>query len=135
MVWGAVAGMGFTQIIGMIWYHKYFLGRFWQRATFPGKTEDQINQLVGSTSHIAFPMTLTAHAALVMMLNYVVGKYLGIKTVESAIKVGIFLWTVVTMTEVPHLMFAQQSVVAFIINHLYDAAVFVTVCTCLVYFG
>lgn len=73
MVWGAVAAMAGAQIIGVILYSKLILGKPWLRATFPGKTEDQIWQMQKESFHIEFVVCLLSQVALVLAIHYVIG--------------------------------------------------------------
>ena len=73
MVWGAVVGMVGAQLIGMILYSRTILGRPWMRATFRGKTEDQINQLQAQSFHTSMLFCLLSQLTLVLALQYILG--------------------------------------------------------------
>ena len=73
MVWGAVVGMGAAQVIGMVWYSKVVLGKPWMRATFPGKTYEQIAQMQKESMHSEIIICLISQVALMMAINYVIG--------------------------------------------------------------
>ena len=61
--------------------------------------------------------------------------YLGIKTVQMAVKIGMSLTGVAMLVDVPHCMFSQRAAASFIIDHLYNGLVLVTACVSFVYFG
>ena len=61
--------------------------------------------------------------------------YLGVKTLEQAVKVGLALTGITMLVDVPHCMFSQRAVVGFVIDHLYNGLVLVTACVSYVYFG
>ena len=73
MVWGAVVGMSLSQVIGMIFYSKLFLGKPWMRASFPGQTMEQINEKQKETFHVGFVTCILSQAFLVMVMHYVIG--------------------------------------------------------------
>lgn len=73
MVWGAVAAMAGAQVIGAILYSKLILGKPWLRATFPGKTEEQIWQMQKESFHVEFIVCLVSQVALVLAIHYVIG--------------------------------------------------------------
>ena len=73
MVWGAVAGMVAAQVIGMIWYSKTLLGKPWMKATFRGKTPEEIDNIQKQTFHVSLVFCLLSQLFLVLGLHYVLG--------------------------------------------------------------
>jgi len=73
MVWGAVAGMAAAQLIGAFWYSRMFLGGPWMRATFPGKSWQQIADMQRDSFHVEFVICILSQVALVMAIHYVIG--------------------------------------------------------------
>ena len=57
------------------------------------------------------------------------------KTLDKAVKVGLALHGICMLVDVPHCMFSQRALVAFIIDHLYNGLVLVITCVAFVYFG
>lgn len=58
-----------------------------------------------------------------------------VKTVVDGIKFAAGLVSLATLIDVPHLMFSQRNIVAFIINHLHNAVTVTTMAACLIYFS
>lgn len=135
MVWGAVVGMASAQVIGMILYSKVVLGKPWMRAAFPGKTYEQIAQMQKESLHSEIIVCLVSQVALIMAIHYVIGPYLGVKTMELAVKVGLGMALLAALIDVPHCAFCRRPVAGFLIDHLYNALVFVVACMSFVYFG
>ena len=54
---------------------------------------------------------------------------------ELAVKIGLALTGVAMLVDVPHCVFGHRAVVGFMIDHLYNALVFVTMAVSFVYFG
>lgn len=73
MVWGAVVGMASAQIIGMILYSKVVLGKPWMKASFPGKTYEQIAQMQKESLHSEIIVCLVSQVALIIAIHYVIG--------------------------------------------------------------
>ena len=67
--------------------------------------------------------------------DFVFSPYLGIKTWDKAVKVGLALHGISMLVDVPHCVFSQRAFVAFIIDHLYNGLVLVTACVTYAYFG
>ncbi|XP_060562511.1 uncharacterized protein LOC132722101 isoform X2 [Ruditapes philippinarum] len=134
MVWGAVVGMAAAQVIGMIWYSKVVLGKPWMKATFPGKTYEQIAQLQKESMHSEIIVCLISQVALMMAINYVIGPYLGVKTLEMAVKVGLGMSLLAALIDVPHCAFSRRPLAGFVIDHLYNTLVYVIACLSFVYF-
>lgn len=65
--------MAGAQVIGAILYSRLILGKLWMRATFPGKTEEQLKQMQKETFHVEFVLCLVSQVALVMAVHYVIG--------------------------------------------------------------
>lgn len=53
----------------------------------------------------------------------------------DGIKFAAGLVSLATLIDVPHLMFSQRNIVAFIINHLHNAVTVTTMAACLIYFS
>lgn len=135
MVWGAIVGMAAAQVLGMILYSKTVLGKLWMKAAFPGKTYEQIGQMQKESLHVEIIVCLVSQVGLVLAINYVVGPYLGVKSVELAVKIGLGMALLAMLIDVSHCVFSHRSVVGFLIDHLYNTLVFVVICVSFTYFG
>ncbi|XP_069137306.1 uncharacterized protein [Argopecten irradians] len=132
MVWGAVASVGLNMFLGFLWYSPWSLGKYWMRATYPGMT---YNEIGARRNPSAYPLTICSCSILVAVLHYFVGPFLGVTSVPAALKVGLALSVTSILANFPHHMFNRSSLVTFLIDHSYNAAVFTSTCLCLVYFN
>ncbi|XP_052796869.1 uncharacterized protein LOC128229181 [Mya arenaria] len=135
MVWGAVVAMAAAQVIGAVLYSKLALGPLWLRATFPGKSDKQVWELQKESFHVEFIACIVSQVALVLAIHYVIGPYLGVRSVEQGVRVGLGMATLSMLVDVAHCAFSRRAVVGFLIDHLYNACVFVSACVSLAYFG
>ncbi|XP_060067271.1 uncharacterized protein LOC132547526 [Ylistrum balloti] len=132
MVWGALASVGMSMVIGFLCYSPFSLGKYWMRANYPGQTYSQVKE---GFSPAIMPLVLCSSSILVAVLHYFVGPYLGVTSVPAALKVGLALSVVNMLVNFPHLLYNRSSVVAYLIDHSYNAAVVTASCLCLVYFS
>ncbi|KAL3866746.1 hypothetical protein ACJMK2_044023 [Sinanodonta woodiana] len=135
MVWGAVIGMAASQVLGMILYSTLVLGKPWMKGNFPGKTITQIKELQGKIGPVSYPLCLASQAALIIALHYFIGSFLKVTSIAVAVKVGVSLTGMAMLVDLPHCLFGQRSLVVFVIDHIYNLLVFVTMSVCLVYLG
>lgn len=61
--------------------------------------------------------------------------YLGVKSVQLAVKVGLGMTLLAALIDIPHCVFSRRALTGFLIDHLYNALVFVVVCVSFAYFG
>ncbi|XP_033750153.1 uncharacterized protein LOC117334571 [Pecten maximus] len=132
MVWGAVASVGLSMVLGFLWYSPFSLGKLWMKATFPGQTYTEIRE---GGNPAAWPLTMCSCSILVSVLHYFVGPYLGVTSVPAALKVGLALSVTDFLANFPHQLYNRASLVTYLIDHSYNAAVFTSSCLCLVYFS
>ncbi|KAH3781797.1 uncharacterized protein LOC127841678 [Dreissena polymorpha] len=135
MVWGAIVALSAAQVIGGVLYSRLLFGKAWIRAAFPGKTEAQLEKIQRESFHVEFVVCIVSQVALVMAIHYVIGPYLGVRSVEEAVKVGLGMAALAMLVDVCHCAFSKRSVVGFIIDHLYNTCVFVSACASFAYFG
>ncbi|KAL4228334.1 hypothetical protein ACF0H5_013764 [Mactra antiquata] len=135
MVWGAVVGMGVAQVMGMIIYSRVVLGKPWMKASFPGKTYEQIALLQKESLHSELIVCLISQVALMFSIHYVIGPYLGVKTLALGFKVGLGMTLLSILVDIPHCAFSRRSIVGFLIDHFYNSIVFIVACMSFVYFG
>lgn len=130
---GVMVSVVASQIIGTIWYSTYFLGKPWMSNNYPGKSSEQISR--EGNFPVAIGVCVVGQTCLALVLHYILLSYLGISGVEAAIRIGVGLGALVTVSDIPHCLFSCRSVIVFIIDHLYDTAVFVAMCASIVHFG
>lgn len=68
-MYGLLASVGISQLIGMFWYSTLFLGRPWMKNNFPGKTPDQISR--EGNFPVAIVLCIVGQACLALVLHYV----------------------------------------------------------------
>jgi hypothetical protein len=65
---------------------------------------------------------------------FIVRPYLGVKTLEMAVKVGLGMSLLAALIDVPHCAFSRRPLAGFVIDHLYNTLVYVIACLSFVYF-
>jgi len=61
--------------------------------------------------------------------------FLGVTSVVQGVKVGLGMALLACLVDVCHCAFSKRSVIGFLIDHMYNALVFVSACVSLAYFG
>ncbi|XP_046373698.2 uncharacterized protein LOC124147112 isoform X1 [Haliotis rufescens] len=131
MVWGAIVGFLSSQVLGALWYAPFLFGGPWMKATFPGKSPQQIAQ---NGFAIAYTFTLVSTATLALLLQFILITFLKVTSVQVAVKTGLGLGALMTLANISHLCFARRSLLAFVIDHAYDALCFAITSAAIVYF-
>ncbi|XP_067665227.1 uncharacterized protein [Haliotis asinina] len=131
MVWGAIAGFLSSQVLGALWYAPFLFGGPWMKATFPGKSQQQISQMGFS---IAYTFTLVSSATLALLLQFILITFLKVTSVEVALKTGLGLAALMTLADLSHVCFSKRSIVAFIIDRAFDALCLAITSAFIVYF-
>jgi hypothetical protein len=67
MVWGAIAAVASSQLLGAVWYSPFIFGKLWMKATFPHKSKEALAKNAGT----AYALTLVSSAGIALLLNFV----------------------------------------------------------------
>ncbi|KAK7115526.1 hypothetical protein V1264_001375 [Littorina saxatilis] len=129
MVWGAIAAVLSAQVIGALWYSPFLMGKLWMRTTFPNRSKESIAHASGP----AYAVNIVSSAGIALMLNFILVNFFHVETVLEAVKFSVGLATLTALVDAPHLAFSQRSLLAYLIDHLFDTLSLVSMAACIFY--